>query len=387
MTQKITALKGKTPNVDLASLTQAVASEVVAPAAAPEITGAELQARNLPTEALSGNETAVQAFDQDAVAAEQLSHVDYAADQSSAAAAILLADAGGAAGSAVTDAGGAAGGGAGGAGAAAAAPGLGAGPLLGGLALGGALAGGGGGSSPYPYIYHGTENADHIGSSDNASNFNGHDWIIYGYGGDDDIEGGNGNDTIYGGDGNDTIDGGAGADVLYGGNGHDTFVIHGSESAPAFGGAGNSGSVSGYDKVMDFALGGGDTLDMLGHSASVALNNTLTADSQLTIANAVVSSIKIVSGAVSFSAANDGTSAITIDSAQKLAAAVQALTANDIGDAGATTYFTATIDGTAHTYVYTQTGASAGGNLVDLVGVTATQLITSGTTSGGVLIA
>ncbi len=49
--------------------------------------------------------------------------------------------------------------------------------------------------------------------------------------------------------------------------------------------------------------------------------------------------------------------------------------------------FIATISGTAHTYVYTQSGGSAGGDLIDLVGVTATSLMTIGTTAGGLFIA
>ncbi len=58
---------------------------------------------------------------------------------------------------------------------------------------------------------------------------------------------------------------------------------------------------------------------------------------------------------------------------------------NDLGNAGATVAFTATINGTAHTYIYEQVGAdpsSANDILIDLVGVT----LTSGGTSLSTLI-
>lgn len=217
----------------------------------------------------------------------------------------------------------------------------------------------------------GTEGADTIDMSGLSKNM-----VIYG---------GSGADAITGGAGADLIDGGLGADVLTGGSGSDVFFFAAGSSAPTFAGAGNSGTVNGYDQITDFTLAGVDTLEVSG-LGRVAANGTLTNDSTLTIGNFVVSSIKITNGAVVFSAADDGTSPITIDSAAKLAAAIQALTVNDIGDAGDTTYFTATIDGVNHTYVYTQAGVSAGGDLVDLVGLSATSLITTGTTSGGILI-
>jgi len=217
----------------------------------------------------------------------------------------------------------------------------------------------------------GTEGADTIDMSGLSKNM-----VIYG---------GSGADAITGGAGADLIDGGLGADVLTGGSGSDVFFFAAGSSAPTFAGAGNSGTVNGYDQITDFTLAGVDTLEVSG-LGRVAANDTLTNNSTLTIEGAVISSIKITNGAVAFSAADDGTSPITITSAAGLAAAIQALTVNDIGSAGDTTYFTATIGNVSHTYVYTQTGDSAGGDLVDLVGLSATSLITTGTTSGGILI-
>jgi S-layer protein len=196
-------------------------------------------------------------------------------------------------------------------------------------------------------------------------------------------------DYIVGSSVANTITGGTGADVLDGGLGIDTFNIAAGDSAVSLantGGNNDLGTVTGYDKIVSFALAGGDVLNVAGTGA-VAVNATATTDSTLTIAGAVISSIKITSGAVVFSAANDGTSPITINSSAKLAAAIEALTLNDIGGEGDTTYFVATIGGSTDTYVYTQSGAGAGGDIIDLVGVTGTSLITSGTTAGGVYIA
>ena len=60
-----------------------------------------------------------------------------------------------------------------------------------------------------------------------------------------------------------------------------------------------------------------------------------------------------------------------------MAAAVQYLENNDIGNAGTTVAFTANIGGTQHTYVYEQVGATqnaANDILIDLQGVTLTNL-------------
>jgi hypothetical protein len=165
----------------------------------------------------------------------------------------------------------------------------------------------------------------------------------------------------------------------------DTIVIAAGDSTLTFGGSGDTGTVTGYDKITTFELAGGDKLNVTGTGA-VAGNGTYTTDSTLTIGGAVVSSVKITSGAVVFSAADDGSSGITIDSAAKLAAALQALQANDIGATSATTYFVATIASTASTYVYTQSGETAGGDLVQLIGVSGTSLMTTGATASGVFI-
>ncbi len=60
--------------------------------------------------------------------------------------------------------------------------------------------------------------------------------------------------------------------------------------------------------------------------------------------------------------------------------------ANDIGGQGDTTYFVATIGGSTDTYVYTQSTANAGGDLVQLIGVSGTSLITTINTASAVFI-
>ena len=69
------------------------------------------------------------------------------------------------------------------------------------------------------------------------------------------------------------------------------------------------------------------------------------------------------------------TTALTLTSIANVAAAVQYLQGTDIGAAGATIAFTATIDGTAHTFIYRQGGDNSGnGTLVELQGVTLANL-------------
>ncbi|HET6469222.1 MAG TPA: type I secretion C-terminal target domain-containing protein [Geminicoccaceae bacterium] len=71
---------------------------------------------------------------------------------------------------------------------------------------------------------------------------------LFGEGGNDRLFGGSGNDRLDGGAGNDTLDGGAGADRLTGGGGRDTFVA--------------ASKSHGLDRITDFRLSQGDTLDL-----------------------------------------------------------------------------------------------------------------------------
>ena len=113
------------------------------------------------------------------------------------------------------------------------------------------------------------------------------DDILIGGSGSDDLEGGKGNDRLEGGDGADKLRSGAGDDELYGGagkdwlNGHtgDDLLDGGTGDDRLLGGAGSDTMTGGdgadrfivrasemiagdYDRITDFDVGGGDTLDL-----------------------------------------------------------------------------------------------------------------------------
>jgi Ca2+-binding RTX toxin-like protein len=188
--------------------------------------------------------------------------------------------------------------------------------------------------------------------------------------------GGAGNDTLNGGLGNDTLNGGAGADTLIGGAGIDTFVYAAGDSSPLFTGSGDDGSVYGFDLIVDFALGGGDKLDVLG--TAVVTPGLFRTDSSLTIGGQIISSVSIAAnGVASFYGNNNGTgTSIVIDNANSLAAAIQSLMFNDIGSQGNSAFFTANIGAVTDIFVYTQSTNFAGGNVVDLQNVNAASLNT-----------
>uniref|UniRef100_UPI0010F595AF beta strand repeat-containing protein n=1 Tax=Ramlibacter sp. 2FC TaxID=2502188 RepID=UPI0010F595AF len=205
---------------------------------------------------------------------------------------------------------------------------------------------------------------------------------INGDSGADSITGGSGSDSLVGGAGADNITGGAGADTMTGGNQQDTFVINSGESSVTVGGVGDSGTIAGYDVITDFLFttGNADTLDLQGTPAAATGTNVDGANSTLTIAGQTVKSHTISNGIITFDDADAYSAAVSLTSTAHVAAVVQYLQANDIGNAGATVAFTATISGTAHTYVYQQVGAtpdSANDILVDLEGVTLADLSTA----------
>ena len=224
-------------------------------------------------------------------------------------------------------------------------------------------------------VYLGTTGADAINSSALLTS-----QLLYGFAG---------NDTITGGSGADTIVGGTGADTMTGGAGADTFIINAAESNVTVGGTANTGTISGYDVVTDFDITA-DFLKLAG-SPYVPANATVNgSNSTLTSGGNTISSHKITNGMITFSTANTFSTAITITSVAQVAAVTQYLENNDLGNAGATVAFTATISGTAHTYIYEQVGATpsvANDILVDLQGANATvsnlsTLLTNGHISG-----
>ncbi|BCJ90239.1 hypothetical protein IZ6_09740 [Terrihabitans soli] len=210
--------------------------------------------------------------------------------------------------------------------------------------------------------------------------------FLAGHGGDDSITGGGstdflfgeaGSDTLNGNGGNDFLNGGAGADTLTGGAGEDRFTVTAGESSFTLGGSGGSGSVAGFDVITDFnpAL---DKIDFSIAPAAVADVATVNGNnSALTVGGNPISSHSITNGIVAFDDANTFSAALDLNSMSRVAAAVDYLNRNDIGVAGSTVAFRATISGTTHTFLYQQGGSNNGNginSLVQLTGVTAVAL-------------
>jgi large repetitive protein len=194
-----------------------------------------------------------------------------------------------------------------------------------------------------------------------------------GNGGDNRLTGNDGANTLSGGGGADWLTGGKGADVLTGGAGHDTFVFGAGDTGLSISYTGGVPSVSGYDVVTDFGLGNaGDALEIVGAQAVAADGTYNGADSSLTIGEQALTQHTITNGVIVFGTAAGAPAAI--NSQADLAAAIEYLQLNDLGEAGTTVALTGTIDGRAHTWVYAQGtdgGTDAKDVLVDLVGVTA----------------
>jgi hypothetical protein len=160
------------------------------------------------------------------------------------------------------------------------------------------------------------------------------------------------------------------------GGGGDTFVINSGDSLATIGGLGNNGTISGYDVITDFSTTA-DILDLAGTPVAATGTNINGTDSTLTVDGNTIKSHTITNGIISFDDVNAYSAAINLNSTSAVAAAVQYLQNNDLGNAGATVAFTATISGVSHTYVYEQVGAvpnSASDILVDLRGVTGANL-------------
>jgi Ca2+-binding RTX toxin-like protein len=240
------------------------------------------------------------------------------------------------------------------------------------------------------------------GAADDAIIGGKSDDTIIGSAGADNIQGGAGADSIFGNTGKDTIAGGSGADIIKLANGTDSSASAGDITADvvvvsagdstatvtAADGTTHLSTFSGNDKISYFELAGVDLLDL--DSPSIASNQSSLVngtDSTAALTSAGTDYIKahvISSGIITFDDQDASTfGAVTLGDANDVAAAIQYLIANDIGDAGTTVAFV----GNSNTYVYQQTGSGTGSHvLVELVGITATSLITAGTTSSGLLI-
>ena len=151
--------------------------------------------------------------------------------------------------------------------------------------------------------------------------------------------------TITGSSHDDTLTGGHGADTMTGNGGSDTFVISAGDATVALGGSGNNGTISGYDVITDFSAAG-DTLTLSGTPFAAGNTSGINGNnSSLTIGGNVISSHAISNGIITFDDTGTFTTALTLTSTQDVAAVVNYLQQNDLGSAGATVAFTATISG------------------------------------------
>ena len=232
--------------------------------------------------------------------------------------------------------------------------------------------------------------------------------------GDDSLHGGSGEDTLLGGEGVDTLTGGTGADVLIGGDDLDTFVIAAGDTSLSTTGLVSINFISGFDRITDFRAATGNAgefseiLDLIG-TAGVATNTGASAvngtDSSLSVRQSgflnltsnPVRSHKIGdNGVATFFETNSGGTLISISSTSRLAAIVDYLQRNDIGDAGTTILFNGSGDLANRSFVYTQGTADGSNNSQDTLvqlgltsGLAATGLTTdtSSITLGAVVIA
>jgi len=201
-------------------------------------------------------------------------------------------------------------------------------------------------------------------------------------------------DTITAGSGALAVTGDDGGDIitLTASTGRDTLTVAAGDSLGSITGSGNTGAVASYDIITGFNVGttasAKDSLNMA-VTATLATagsydgtNSTLTATSD-TLDDLIIAT----DGEVTFSDASDTVhiAANGVNSNSLLAAAIQSLQGTDIGTAGATVWFTGTISSVAHTWVYTQDDTIAGGDFVDLSGVTATSIETTASTTANIV--
>jgi hypothetical protein len=189
------------------------------------------------------------------------------------------------------------------------------------------------------------------------------------------INGSSGVDAIIGGQGADRITGGTGADVLWGGGGADTFVFANGAARPVIGGSGSAGTVAGFDVIQGFAAE--DRLEIAGASVAAAsapqgvdgVDSTLLAASGQTIKSHHIDA----DGLIRFDDSDTFADALSVSSSASVAAVLQYLQLQDLGDAGTTVMFSSIIGGVDSTWVFTQgthDGVNTADTLVQLSGYT-----------------
>jgi len=231
--------------------------------------------------------------------------------------------------------------------------------------------------------FTGTVNADTINGQAGADSLYGRDGNDILNGGDDNdlLYGENGADTLGGGDGNDALNGGEGDDILIGGIGKDTYTL--TETTAANNtlriAAGDS-LVSSFDVVYGFKPGTGTVsttgIDKLDLDGILIAASVTAADG---IDSGIIRSHSIVNGLISFDDIDDYTTSLTLNTSDL--ANVYSYLQNNITAAGSTVAFTAS----GSTYVFQDDDVSD--TLVQLTGITATSISTTGLAAGAVWIA
>jgi len=188
----------------------------------------------------------------------------------------------------------------------------------------------------------------------------------------------------------DTINGGTGADTLAGGSEIDLFTFTAGDSVITIGGSGAAGTVSGFDVITGFALGtasaNAETLDLLGVTDNVASDGAVNGNNSTLnfTGSALVESHSVSAGIATFDDTGTYAQALAPTTEAHLAAIVQYLQANDLGNAGVTLAFVVGSD----TYVFQQgddDGTNALDILIKLVGVTATSVSATNATTAGLI--
>ncbi|MDA9553671.1 hypothetical protein N9R64_04110, partial [Emcibacteraceae bacterium] len=201
--------------------------------------------------------------------------------------------------------------------------------------------------------------------------------------GNDTLSGLSGDDILKGGSGTDSLDGGAGADDFYGGGNLDTFILEAGDSVLSFGGTGDAGTVTGYDTIHDFETGNGtsnsETINTVGTATVVAdTAGTDGTDSTLTIGGTAIKSHAITDGVITFDDADTFAGVLDINTNSEIAAALDYLQNNDLGDAGSTVAF----DVGSDAFLFTQGDDAGTDNLDVLVRLEGAQVDSLITTNG-----
>ena len=185
------------------------------------------------------------------------------------------------------------------------------------------------------------------------------------------LTGNSGNNLISGGAGNDTLIGGNGTDTLVGGTGKDTYDLTETTAATDTVRIATGDSVANnYDQVTGFTLGSGlvntsgvDKLDLASTTIATNTNGVNGTDAGL------IHSHSISNGIISFDDINTYTSPLTISSAN-LSDVFNYLHTNVTGSR------IVAFVSEGNTYVFQDGGATD--TVVELVGVSATSLSTTG---------